>query len=314
MLLTNSLLRDSYMSQYGILVLEWPFVMGCDASGVVVEAGEEAQKQYGFKAGDYVCGCTRLGTSAYSTCQEFFLMDANVAIPKPKNLSLVQAATLGVGVQTACLAVFDGLKVDRPGSGNASQKDDWILIMGGASSVGKCAIQLARAAGYKVAASCSSKSSKMVEDLGATAFDYKKSIEDQVKDIMSITSGNVYHCFDAVAADDPAVPKALFKELGSSKSKYFATTNDWSGITDFEGGKTYLTELGHIGKADEKETNEVLQKDIPMIVKLVEAGKVVSPEYEVIGQGGFDDSVKAYQHQVKGAGGSKKVVVKIQDE
>lgn len=305
------------MSQYGILVMEWPLVLGVDASGVVVEAGETAQKQYGFKEGDYVCGCTRLGRKQYSTAQEFFLMDAHVTIPKPKNLSLVQAATLGVGVQTACLAVFDGLKVERPKSGAASEKGEWVLVLGGASSVGKNAIQLARAAGYEVVASCSRKSAKIVEDLGAKSFDYKKSIDDQVKDILSITSGNIRRCFDAVAADDPVVPKALFKELDSSEPKFFATTNDWSGITDFEGGSTYLTELGHIGKAgsaEEKETNKSLSSDIPMIVKLVEDGLVVTPEYEMIGEGGFDDAVKAYQHQVKGAGGSKKVVVKIQDE
>jgi NADPH:quinone reductase-like Zn-dependent oxidoreductase len=305
------------MSQYGILVLEWPFVLGCDASGVVVEAGEKAEKEYGFKAGDYVCGCTRLGTKAYSTCQEYLLMDAAITIPKPKNISLVQAATLGVGVQTAALAIFDGLKIERPTSGSVAEKDEWVLVMGGASSVGKCAIQLARAAGYKVIASCSSQSSSIVQNLGATPFDYKKSVEDQVKDILSITSGNIRGCFDAVAANDPEVPKAVFKELGSSKAKYFATTNDWSAIQDFEGGKTYCTELGRIGKSgdkEEKETNEIMAKDIPIIVKLVEGGQVVPAEYEVIGDGGFEDAVKAYRHQAKGAGGSKKVVVKIQDE
>ena len=305
---------DSYMAGYGLLVLAWPLILGVDASGVIVEAGEEAQKKYGFKAGDYVCGCTRLGSIGYSTCEEYFLMDAHVTIPKPKNLSLVQAATIGVGIQTACLAVFDGLKLERPESGSASEKDEWVLVMGGASSVGKSAIQLARAAGYKVVASCSSKSSKTVEALGATTFDYKKSTEDQVKDILSITSGNVRHCFDAVASDDPVVPKALFKELDGSKPKLFSTTNDWSGVTDFEGGKTYNTELGKIGRSGEEETNAVLAKDIPLIVKLIEGGLVVPPEYEVIGEGGFDDAVKAYHHQTKGAGGSKKVVVKIQDE
>ncbi len=305
------------MSQYGILVVEWPLVLGVDASGVVVEAGELAQKHYGFKSGDYVCGCTRLGRKQYSTGQEFFLMDAHVTIPKPSNLSLIQAATLGVGIQTACLAIFDGLKVERPQSSTASERDEWIVVLGGASSVGKNAIQLARAAGYKVVASCSNKSVKIVEDLGAKSFDYKRSVDDQVKDILSITSGKVCRCFDAVAADDPAVAKALFRELGSNKPKYFATTNDWSGITDFEGGSTYLTELGHIGKAgnaEERGTNESLSSDIPMIVRLVEAGLVITPEYEVVGDGGFDDAIKAYQHQVKGALGSKKVVVKIQNE
>jgi NADPH:quinone reductase-like Zn-dependent oxidoreductase len=305
---------DSYMSQYGILVNEWPLVLGVDASGVVVEAGDVAKKEYGFKVGDYVCGCTRLGSKAYSTAQEYFLMDAHVTIPKPKNLSTLQAATLGVGIQTACLSIFDGLKINRPESGKVSQKDEWVLVMGGASSVGKSAIQLARAAGYKVIASCSSKSAAAVQALDASTFDYKKSTEEQVKEILKVTSGNVRHCFDAVASDDPVVPKALFKELDSSKPKLFSTTNDWSNIPSFEGGETHWTMLGKIGKPTEKEANQVLSDDIPLIVKLVEEGKVVTPEYEVIGDGGFEDAVKAYYHQVKGAGGSKKVVVKIQDE
>ena len=293
------------MANYGLLVLEWPLVLGVDASGVVVEAGEVAQKKHGFKPGDYVCGCTRLGKKEYATCQEFFLMDAHLAIPKPNNLSAVQAATLGVGVQTASLAIFDGLKVERPSS-VVPEKDEWIVVMGGASSVGKCAIQLARAAGYKVAASCSSKSSIIVQNLGAANFDYSKSTDDQVLEILSITSGKIRGCFDAVASDDPVVPKALFKQLDSNKPKYFSTTNDWSGITDFEGGTTYLTELGEIGKAEEERVNDLLSSDIPMIVKLVEEGKVLTPEYDAIGQGGFEDVLKAYEHQAKGAGGSKK--------
>lgn len=297
------------MANYGLLVLEWPLVLGVDASGVIVEAGKNVEN---LKVGDYVCGCTRLGATQYSTCQEYFLMDAPLAIPKPKNLSLIQAATLGVGIQTACLALFDGLKLERPSGKASPKKDEWILVLGGASSVGRSAVQLAVAAGYNVLASCSSKSAKGVEAYGATTFDYKKSNEEQVETILNVTSTKIRGVFDAVAADDPVVPKLLFKQLGSEGSKLFATTNDWTGITNFEGGQTYLVKLGPIGRSDAQATNETLAKDIPMIVKLVEAGLVVSPEYEVVGNGGFDDAIQAYLLQAKGS--SKKVVVKISDE
>lgn len=108
---------DSYMSSTGLLVVGWPYVLGCDAAGVVVEVGSNVGDQ--FKIGDEVCGCTRLGVPGHSPGQEFvrlsaplspapchgrltathpqFLMDAAITIPKPKNISIQQAATIGVG-------------------------------------------------------------------------------------------------------------------------------------------------------------------------------------------------------------------------
>jgi NADPH:quinone reductase-like Zn-dependent oxidoreductase len=301
------------MASYGLLVVEWPLVLGVDASGVIVEAGEDAQSKYSLKVGDYVCGCTRLGSKQYSTGQEYFLMDAAVTIPKPKNITLVQAATLGVGAQTACLALFENLKLELPTS-NTKDKGEWVVVLGGASSVGKAAIQLARAAGYKVIASCSNKSKDMVTSLGASSFDYKSPVEDQVKAIHDATGGKIAGVFDAVAADDPVVVKQLFKSLDKGSTKLFTTTNDWSGIKDFEGGQTTAVELGEIGRPNATNLNKALAKHIPIIVSLVEAGSLKPAEYEIIGEGGFEDLLKAYTHQKAGAGGSKKVVVKVQDE
>lgn len=53
----------------GLLVSSFPIVLGCDASGVVVEVGKEAESF--FKVGDRVCGCTRLGDPGYGTFQEY---------------------------------------------------------------------------------------------------------------------------------------------------------------------------------------------------------------------------------------------------
>jgi NADPH:quinone reductase-like Zn-dependent oxidoreductase len=302
------------MAAYGLLVVAWPLGLGVDAAGVVVEVGSEAGSKQGFKKGDQVFGCTRLGMLGYNGAQEYFLMDAAVTLRKPDNISLVEAVTLGVGSETACLGLFDGLKLPLPDPKSLPQpKDEWIIILGGASSVGKASIQLAKASGYKVAASCSSKSAAAVKEIGAVPFDYKQSVEDQVKAVMDITGGDVRRIYDAVAADDPVLAKELFKVTKSSE-KLFATTNDWSGINDFEGGKTQLVELGMVGRAEGTELNEKLGRYIPVITALIEAGKLLPAEYEVIGNGGFDDAVKAFHHQLSGAGGSRKVVVKIQDE
>jgi NADPH:quinone reductase-like Zn-dependent oxidoreductase len=56
------------MQGTGIMVTSWPIVLGCDASGSVVEVGEGVTK---FATGDGVFGCTRLGVPGYSTFQEY---------------------------------------------------------------------------------------------------------------------------------------------------------------------------------------------------------------------------------------------------
>jgi len=106
----------------------------------------------------------------------------------------------------------------------------------------------------------------------------------------------------------------LFR-ASKSADKFFATTNDWSpDIDDFEGGRTYKVRLGEIGRPQAEELNANIEKYIPVIVGLIELGKLLPQEYEVIGEGGFEDVLKAYHHQRSGAGGSRKVVVKIQNE
>jgi NADPH:quinone reductase-like Zn-dependent oxidoreductase len=75
------------MANTGILVVDWPLVLGVDAGGVVVKAGKNAVGPLGaFKEGDEVCGCTRLGLKGYATGQEY------VSVP---TLKLSRGSPLG---------------------------------------------------------------------------------------------------------------------------------------------------------------------------------------------------------------------------
>jgi NADPH2:quinone reductase len=110
-------------------------VLGWDAVGVVESAGPEAKL---FKAGDavfYAGALERQGTN-----QEYHLVDERIVGPKPKSLSMAEAAALPLTAITAWEMLFDRLDVKKavPGPKNA------ILIVGGAGGVGSIAIQLAR--------------------------------------------------------------------------------------------------------------------------------------------------------------------------
>jgi NADPH:quinone reductase-like Zn-dependent oxidoreductase len=144
---------DVFMHQFGILVNAWPFTPGCDAGGIVVKVGSSAKSILGepFKVGDRVSGCTRLGWYGYAPYAEYFLMDAALVLPVVPGMSLDKACTLGVATYTASLGLFKelNLPVPKPGE-NPAAKDEWLLVFGGASSVGKAAVQIAKSLGYKV--------------------------------------------------------------------------------------------------------------------------------------------------------------------
>ena len=69
-------------------------------------------------------------------------MDAKLTLLNQK-YTLQQGATLGVGVYTAALGIYDGLKIELPDSNApSSTKEDWVVVLGGAGSVGQYAVQV----------------------------------------------------------------------------------------------------------------------------------------------------------------------------
>ncbi|KAF2155510.1 putative quinone oxidoreductase [Myriangium duriaei CBS 260.36] len=161
--------------------MEYPFVFGTDVSGIVFQIGSNVTK---FKIGQRVIGhcdslMTRKSTNAgfqlYSTCRE------GLVSAVPDNVPLSNAAVLPLAVDTAAGALFLKLGLPLP-SLNPKQTTSTILIWGGASSVGSCAIQLAVAAGLRVITTASKSNFDYVRALGASqTFDYHD--EDSVKQI-----------------------------------------------------------------------------------------------------------------------------------
>lgn len=84
--------------------------------------------------------------------------------------------------------------------------------------------------------------------------------------------------------------------------------------SEFFGVEPYRVMLGPIGRPEATKLDAQLASYIPLIVSLIESGKVVPAEYEIIGETGFDSVLEAYAYQGAGKGGNKKVLVKLQDE
>lgn len=151
-----------------ILPVKFPFILGNDFAGTVVEVGSKVTQ---FKAGDEVYAKTDLN-GAFA---EYTVVQQSSLALKPQNISMEQAAALPLVALTSWQALVEIAKV------KAGQK---VLIHAGSGGVGSIAIQLAKSLGATVATTTSAKNSGWVKELGADIIiDYKTmDFEQELKD------------------------------------------------------------------------------------------------------------------------------------
>jgi NADPH:quinone reductase-like Zn-dependent oxidoreductase len=144
-------IRNGWMQQrFGD---EFPMVLGFDASGVIVETGDDAGD---FAKGDEVY--TRSVSGPGGCYAEFVVVDASVTAPKPANFSHAEAAATPL----AALTALNGLR-----DCGELQPGQHVLIVGASGGVGTYAVQIAKNIGAEVTATCSSGNVPLVRELGA---------------------------------------------------------------------------------------------------------------------------------------------------
>lgn len=171
---------------------------GLEIAGVVVAVGRGAGR---WNIGDNVCGLTSGGGYA-----EYCILPEGQALPVPKGLSLIEAASLPETFFTVWANVFDSGRL-QPG--------ETLLVHGGSSGIGVTAIQVARALGSRVFTTAGTdEKCRACEQLGADlAINYRN--RDFEQEVLKATDGEgVDVILDMVGGD--YVPKNLrcLGELG----------------------------------------------------------------------------------------------------
>ena len=142
---------------------------GLEVSGIVVQKKGSSVK---FNVGDKVCALCHGGGYA-----EYVAVDEGHCMPLPKGYSMAEAACIPETFITVWSNLFMRGKL---------QKNEKILIHGGASGIGTTAIQLAKHFGAKVYATAGSdEKCQVVEKLGAIeCFNYKtKEFEKEINQL-----------------------------------------------------------------------------------------------------------------------------------
>ncbi|GJJ09067.1 putative secondary metabolism biosyntheticenzyme [Clathrus columnatus] len=173
-----------------------PFIAENDLSGTISQSNTAE-----FKPGDAVFGWSPVDLS-YKTrlgalC-EYIRLPSTYVVHKPDNVDFVEAA----GVCLAGMTAYQGIELCELEAGQT------VFINGGTTAVGSFAIQIAKAKGCKVVATCSTPNVEIVKNLGADeVIDYKST--PVIQHLQQNTPNPKYH--------------AIYDTVGSSADLYTAS-------------------------------------------------------------------------------------------
>jgi NADPH:quinone reductase-like Zn-dependent oxidoreductase len=157
------------MRDHDAFIKEYPAVLGSDAAGVVVAIGTEVRE---FRIGDRVFFQGIIGDYDSSTFQQYCKMPTELLSKTPKNISDEEASGIMLATMAVVTAFYaeEGHGVTPPWEegGRYVGKGKSIVIVGGASSVGQYAIQMARLSGYeRIVTNASSNNHEFLKSIGA---------------------------------------------------------------------------------------------------------------------------------------------------
>ena len=187
---------DAAVQRLGMIydASKFPIIMGFDVAGEVEAVGDEVTR---FKVGDRVCAFPiDLGShedykSQRGAFQSYCVANAALVAHVPENVGFAEAAVFPSCLSTAAYAMFmkEAMALSLPPvAGKAEPNGQVVVVWGGSSVVGSCAIQMATLAGYEVVATSSERNFEHCRSLGAMrVFDYKS--ESVVDDVVAACEG-----------------------------------------------------------------------------------------------------------------------------
>ena len=214
---------DWKIQDYGLFIKSFPFVIGCDVAGEVVEVGSSVKH---LQTGDRVTGhAISLATqdSRNGAFQLYTCVPETVASKIPDNLSYNEAVVLPLALDTAAAGLYgtrkDGFMGLEYHTLTPTQSGKTLVIYGASSSVGALAIQLAVASGVYVIAVASEHNHAFCKSLGASeTFDYKSSsaVDDIYKAIKASEPRNFLGVYDTISnADSYKITVPVLEKAGA---------------------------------------------------------------------------------------------------
>lgn len=170
---------DGKVQALAFFPMKYPTIIGQDVAGEVAAVGPGVTH---LQQGDRVFGqAPGMVNGKLRECafQSYTILKAHMTVVIPADFSFEQACALPCSISKSSSGLFNAapyLRLQYPTEPARQSTGQTVLIWGGASSVGSCGVQFARAAGYDVFTTASPKNFEYVKKLGASQlFDLQSS-------------------------------------------------------------------------------------------------------------------------------------------
>jgi NADPH:quinone reductase-like Zn-dependent oxidoreductase len=263
----------------------YPRVLGRDYSGTVVDTlSENAESKSWIGKDVYGTSGSSLGFEMDGTHAQYCLIPETALVEKPKQLSSIQAATIGVPFTTAMICLQRA----------QAKADDVVLVLGASGAVGSAVVQIARAMGCKKVLTAARRGNPDVS-LGPDA---------SIKETISTLTGGrgVDVVIDTVG--DLALMAVLLEQL-AVQGRYAWITGPRAGSTQlaFDVLKAYRKEISLVGCNSVARTLEQTAEYLRSINSWIEAGLLNAGNEAQFTMVKMDDAIAA------GYGKPQKVVI-----
>lgn len=218
---------DWKIRDWGIFVNEYPSILGSDASGQIVQAGKQVKN---VQVGDRVFFQGIISTIEGTTFQQYTKMPADLVGLTPSNITDEEASGIGLASIAAIVGLYNhtGLHI-KPApweeGGDQAGKGKSIVILGGSSSVGQYAIQLARLSGFQtIVTGSSSVHHDYLKKLGATITLDRKDAKPEDYAKAALSGGHPFAIvFDSIANQDSQIEAVRILQYANKKGSQSAT-------------------------------------------------------------------------------------------
>ncbi|RAK81610.1 zinc-binding alcohol dehydrogenase family protein [Aspergillus fijiensis CBS 313.89] len=189
---------------------------GLDFAGEIVALGEgvtsSAFSSSRLALGTRVCGCVfgnNAGQHDNGAFAEYVAVPAALVLCIPDSMSFQQAATLGCGLATTGLALYQTLGLPLTPT--------YVLVYGGGTATGTLAIQVLRRSGFTPLTTSSPHNFPRLQQLGAAAtFDYRSPTCGS--DLRDHTANTLAFALDCISTTESM--QICYEAIGRAGGKY----------------------------------------------------------------------------------------------
>ncbi|KAA1477141.1 GroES-like protein [Dentipellis sp. KUC8613] len=308
---------DHLIEDFGVIVADFPAVAGSDGAGTIEAVAEDVTN---WKKGDRVFFPGAFFSADRGTFQQFAIADALRIAKIPDSLSFDEASTIPLGVSTAAGGMYqevrskwpDGAQLFPPWEqgGRGKYHDQPIVVIGGSSSVGQYALQLAKLSGFNPIITTASRSNdEYCKRAGAThVIDYHVTPYSALyAAVADITPKPISYVYDAISLDESQ--KASWEILSPGGTVTFTLLPKVGKEGEVVEGKRAVYVHANV---NEKSNHNIGNALYANLTQWIEEGVIRPNKVEVV-EGGLGNVSSHLQRLKKGQVSGLKLVVHPQE-